>query len=106
MAAITRLAVVNPAADTETLAFTAASTYLVSVIATNTSPAEASRVYVWIAPLNDNDEVDRGYVAHHITLDPSNSYETFKFAVINTDKIYVKAVNGHTSFIINGIDQA
>jgi hypothetical protein len=106
MAAITRLAVSNPAADTDTVAFTATSTYLVSVIATNTSPAESSRVYVWVAPLAANTEADRGYVAHHLTLEPSNSYETFKFAVINTDVIYVKAINGHTSFVVNGIDQA
>lgn len=103
---MTRLAVTNPNEDTETLAFSATSSYLVSVIATNKSMAEASRVFVWIAPLNDNDEQDRGYVTYNLTLEPSNSFETFKFAVINTDKIYVKATNGHTSFIITGISQA
>jgi hypothetical protein len=106
MAAITRLAVSNPSDGTETAVFTAAATYLVSVIATNTSPAESSRVYIWVAPLADNDEADRGYVAHHLTLEPSNSYETFKFAVVATDVLYVKAVNGHTSFVVSGINQS
>jgi len=106
MATITRLAVSNPAEDTETLAFTANSTYLVSVIATNKSQGESSRVYVWIAPLNDNTESSRGYIAHSLTIEPSNTYETFKFSVINTDKVYVKATNGHTSFVLSGVDQA
>jgi len=106
MATITRLAVSNPAEDTETLAFTSTSTYLVSIIATNKSPGEASRIFVWIAPLNDNTESGRGYIAHNLTLEPSNTYETFKFSVINTDRIYVKATNGHTSFVISGVDQA
>jgi hypothetical protein len=105
MAEITRLAISNPAEDTDAVAFTSASTYLVSVIATNKSQVESSRVYVWIAPLNDNTESSRGYIAHNLTLEPSNSYETYRFAVINTDKIYVKATNGHTSFVVNGIDQ-
>ena len=105
MSLITRLAISNPADDTATVGFTSTSTYLVSVIATNKSAYESSRIYIWIAPLNDNTEGNRGYVAHNITLDPSNSYETFKFAVINTDKIYVKATNGHTSFVINGVNQ-
>lgn len=106
MATISRLAVSNPAADTETLAFTANATYLVSVIATNKSEGEASRIFVWIAPLNDNTESSRGYVAYNLTIEPSNSHETFKFSVINTDKIYVKAINGHTSFVLSGIDQS
>lgn len=105
MSLITRLAISNPAEDTDTVGFTSTSTYLVSVIATNKSQTESSRLFVWIAPLNDNTEGNRGYIAHNITLEPSNSYETFKFAVVNTDKIYVKATNGHTSFVINGVNQ-
>lgn len=105
MAAIERLAIVNPAANTANAAFTSDSTFLISVIATNKSTTNNALISVWISPLGVDTEGDRGYVAYELPLSVSNTYETIRFPVINTDVVRVQASTANVSFIIAGIDQ-
>jgi hypothetical protein len=105
MPAIERLAIVNPAANSANTAFTSDSTFLISVIATNKSTTTNAVISVWIAPLGTDTESGRGYVAYNLPLTISNTYETIRFPVINTDLVRVEASTANVSFIIAGIDQ-
>lgn len=105
MAAIERLNIVNPAANTGTSAFTSDSTFLVSVIATNKSATTNAEFSVWIAPSGDDTSTGRGYMAANLPLSISNTYETIRFAVNNTDVVYVQATTANVSFTVVGIDQ-
>jgi hypothetical protein len=105
MAAIERLAIVNPAANAANTAFTSDSTFLISVIATNKSTTTNAVISVWIAPLGTDTEGGRGYVAYNLPLTISNTYETIRFPIINTDLVRVEASTANVSFIIAGIDQ-
>ena len=105
MAAIERLAISNPAANANTTLFTSDGAYLVSVIATNKSSTENALISVWIAPLGSDSAGGRGYMASNIPLPVSNSYETFRFAINNTDVVKVEATTANVSFTIQGIDQ-
>ncbi len=105
MAAIERLAIVNPSANTANAAFTSDSTFLISVIATNKSTTNNALISVWISPLGVDSEGGRGYVAYELPLSVSNTYETIRFPVINTDVVRVQASTANVSFIVAGIDQ-
>lgn len=105
MAAIERLAIVNPSANTANAAFTSDSTFLISAIATNKSNTENALISVWISPLGSDTESGRGYVAYNLPLTISNTYETIRFPVISTDVVRVQASTANVSFIIAGIDQ-
>ncbi len=102
---IERLSTLNLPADTASVAFTSDSTYLASVIATNKSSTQSTNVSVWIAPLGNNTESVRGYIAAGLTVTPANALETIRFAVLATDLIYVQSTSASTSFIVQGIDQ-
>jgi GDPmannose 4,6-dehydratase len=75
------------------------------VIATNKSTTTNASISVWIAPLGTDTESGRGYVAYNLPLTISNTYETIRFPVINTDQVRVEASTANVSFIIAGIDQ-
>ena len=105
MAAIARLGIANPLANANTTSFTSNGAYLVSVIATNKSATENAQVSVWIAPLGNDTAGGRGYIASNVPLSVSNSYETYRFAINNTDVVKVEATTDHVSFTIQGIDQ-
>lgn len=104
-AAIERLGIANPLANASTILFTSDSTYFLSVIATNKSSTENAQVSVWIAPLGNDAAGGRGYIASAIPLSISNTFETIRFAVNNTDIVKVEATTAHVSFTIQGIDQ-
>ena len=105
MAAIERLAISNPEANTNTSIFTSSGTYLASVIAANKSTTENATISVWVAPLGSDTAGGRGYIAANVPLSVSNSYETFRFSVNNTDVVHVEASTANVSFTIQGIDQ-
>jgi len=105
MAAITRLNIVNPAANTNTIAFTSTGPFLVAVIATNKSTTTNSSFSVWIAPGGTDTEGGRGYIAANLPLTISNTYETIRFVVNATDVVRVQATTADVSFTIVGIDQ-
>jgi len=105
VAAIERLAISNPSANTNTVAFTSDGAYLVSVIATNKSTTDNSVISVWIAPLGTDTAGGRGYIAANIPLSVSNTYETFRFALNNTDVVRVESSTANVSFVVQGIEQ-
>jgi len=104
-ASIERLAIVNPTANSNTVAFTADSTFLVSVIATNKSTQDNASISVWVAPSGNDAAGGRGYIVSNLTLSYSNSYETFRFAVNNTDVVRVVSSTADICFYVQGIDQ-
>jgi len=103
---ITRIAISNPSLDTNTNIYTASSAYLVSLICTNKSSVGDSYVDIWIAPSDTGTESLWGYLAKDLVLPPTNSFETFRFALNASDYLYVKCVSESVSFILEGIDQS
>jgi hypothetical protein len=104
-ASIERLAIVNPAASTNSVAFTADSAFLVSVIATNKSTQNNATISIWVAPLGNDTANGRGYIVSQLGVSYSNSYETFRFAMNNTDVLRVEASTADVCFYVQGIDQ-
>lgn len=104
--AISRLAISNPAQDTDTLLYTRTGSRvaLVSVIATNKS-SDAATVGVWVVPhLEDANPENHMVVARDTTVTGKNSLETFRFALEPEDKLYIRANSGDISFSLSGID--
>lgn len=98
------LGIVNPSANTETLAFEqgTAGLYLVSVTSTNIGITDAKfdvRIF------NASASTSSGYIAKDQLLPARNSYETVRFTLDYNDKIYVKANSSSVSFIVSGINQ-
>ena len=103
--AIVRLALANPAANTNTLLHTATRQSLVSVIATNTASANAA-VDVWVVPNGVVSASGYAYMAKDTILPANNSLETFRFALENGDGIYVRSSTANVSFSINAIHES
>lgn len=102
--AISRLAVSNPASNTDILLYTGVRTILTSVIATNKS-SDPATIRVRVVPL-DQDEVAANHVhiSYNVTIGGNDSLETFRFPVILGDKVYVRASTGDISFTLSGVD--
>jgi len=102
--AISRLATSNPLSDINILLYTGLRTTLCSVIATNKS-SDPATIRVWVVPL-DQDAVpaNHAYVAYNTSVSGNDSLETFRFAVMTGDKVYVRATSGDISFHLSGID--
>ncbi len=103
--AIVRLALANPAANTNTLVHTATRQSLVSVIATNTASATAA-VDIWVVPNGVVSASGYAYMAKDTVLPANNSLETFRFALENGDGIYVRSSTANVSFSINAIHES
>lgn len=107
MAGINRLAVVYATTDTTygsgTLAFASTANYLLSVIATNRENTDAE-IYVYSVPTGSSDPNEWVLVAYKLPLPAYNSYETFRFAVNNTDTLYVAGSAG-VQYSVQGIEQ-
>lgn len=98
------LGIVNPSADTETLAFEqgTAGLFLVSVTATNTALTDA-RFDVRI--FNASASTNSAFIAKSQILPGRNSYETVRFTLDYNDKIYVTATSASVSFLVSGVNQ-
>ena len=103
--AIVRLALANPAANTNTLVHTATRQSLVSVIATNTASATAA-VDIWVVPNGVVSASGYAYMAKDTLLPANNSLETFRFALETYDEIYVRSSTSNVSFSINAIHES
>lgn len=101
--AVVRLALANPAANTDTLLHTAVRNSVVSVIATNKSSSATATMRVWIVPKDVTDPNGYAYHAYDTAIPASNSIETFRFSLQTNDKIYVKSSTADVSFSLNGI---
>lgn len=101
--AISRLAISNPGATTDTLLYTADRSSLASIIATNKASTVAE-VRVWVIPTGqDATPANWSYIAYDADITATNSLETFRFPVMTGDKIYVRSTTADVSFQIMGI---
>jgi hypothetical protein len=101
--AITRLALSNPGAATDTLLYTASRDALVSVIATNKDSLYSSNIRVWVQPSGSSSASQYAYIAYDSVVPAVNTLETFRFPIVNGDQIYVRTLNATVSFSLNGI---
>lgn len=104
--AISRLALSNPAANTDTLIYTRSGSRdaLASIIATNKSSTNAT-IRVWIVPFGqDATPANHATIAYNSPVEGNNSLETFRFPVTPNDKVYVRASTADISFTLSGID--
>lgn len=102
MANLTRLGINHPAANTNTLLYTADGTYIVSVVAVNTSPDEQALIDLYLLPTGG---VYKGYLAGSLRLLSGNPYETFRVAMNPNDRIYARSTTASVSFLTQGILQ-
>jgi len=72
---------------------------LSSVIVTNKSATTGS-FYIWI----DSTSLPDGFLAYNLSISGYNTYETFRFSMAPTDKLYVAGTTG-LAFFVNGILQ-
>lgn len=104
--AISRLAVSNPAQNTDTLMYTRTGSRvaLVSVIATNKS-SDAATIRVWVVPTGqDATPANHATIAYNSPISGNNSLETFRFPLQPDDKLYVRTSSADISVSLAGID--
>ena len=104
--AISRLAVSNPAQNTDTLIYTRTGSRdaLASIIATNKS-SDTATIRVWVVPSGqDAVPANHATIAYNTTVSGNNSLETFRFPVTPNDKVYIRSSTADVSFILSGID--
>lgn len=102
--ALKRLGISNPEPNTDTLIYTSDGNYLVSVLVTNGS-GQLGSATVYIDPLGSGVAADRVYIVKSIQIENSNSLEVHKFAINDTDKVYISANREGFSFLAEGIEQ-
>jgi len=100
-----RLGIENPNATTDTTLYVATSQTLVSVIATNKSTTTPADIRVWVEPSGSASASEYAYIAYDLSVDQSNSFETFRFAVNQNDTIKVRSSQNDTSFAAYGLIQ-
>jgi hypothetical protein len=104
--AISRLAVSNPAQNTDVLLYTRSGSRdaLASVIATNKS-SDTATIRVWVVPSGqDAAPANHATIAYNTTVSGNNSLETFRFPVTPNDKVYIRSSTADVSFTLSGID--
>ena len=104
---ITRLGLVNPAANADTVLATFDDPHLVSVIAANKSVTATplTKVTIWVVPSNATIQAQYAYIGFNISLSLGQSFETFRFAVNSGDTLYVRSTVSTVSFSCSGIVQ-
>lgn len=102
--AISRLATSNPSSNTDILLYTGSRTILTSVIATNKS-SDPATIRVWVVPLDQEiTPTNHVFISYNTVVGGNDSLETFRFPVVNGDKVYVRASTANISFMLSGID--
>jgi hypothetical protein len=104
--AISRLAVSNPAQNTDVLIYTRTGSRdaLASIIATNKSSTDAT-IRVWVVPFGqDAVPANHATIAYNSAVGGNNSLETFRFPVTPNDKVYIRSSSADISFTLSGID--
>ena len=104
--AISRLAISNPAQNTDVLLYTRTGSRvaLVSVIATNKS-SDAATIRVWVVPTGqDATPANHATIAYNSPISGNNSLETFRFPLQPDDKLYVRTSSADISVSLAGID--
>ena len=105
--AIVRLGAFTPAANTNYILYNVTTSYLVSVIASNTltSSTIATKVDIWVVPQGVSQISGYAYITSNLEVAQGQSFETFKFGVNAGDTVIVKSTTAGTSFVIQGMDQ-
>ena len=104
--AISRLAVSNPAQNTDILLYTRTGSRdaLASIIATNKS-SDAATIRVWVVPFGqDATPANHATIAYNSAVGGNDSLETFRFPVTPNDKVYIRSSSADVSFTLSGID--
>jgi hypothetical protein len=104
--AISRLAISNPAQNTDILLYTRTGSRdaLASIIATNKS-STAATIRVWVVPSGqDATPANHATIAYNSTVGGNDSLETFRFPVTPNDKVYIRSSSADVSFTLSGID--
>jgi hypothetical protein len=105
--AIVRLGAHTPAANTNYVLYTVPTSYLVSVIASNTltSSITATKVDIWVVPQGVSQTSGYAYITSNLEVGLGQSFETFKFGVNAGDTVFVRSTTAGTSFVVQGMDQ-
>jgi hypothetical protein len=98
--AVSRFANVKPLAATNTLLWEADRQALVSVVAVNIGGT--TKISAYVDP-SDEPPVQNIYYIDDVPLKNRDTFETFKLAINDGDKIYVSSESGDVSFFTNGI---
>jgi hypothetical protein len=104
---ITRLGVVNPLQNVDSVIASFSAPYLVSVIAANKAitATPVCKVTVYVVPNGATQASQYVYIGYNISLAVGQSFETFRFAVNAGDTVYVQATTSNVSFACNGVEQ-
>jgi hypothetical protein len=105
--AIVRLGAYTPAANTSYVLYNVPTSYLASVIASNTltSSTTATKVDIWVIPQGVSQVNGYAYITSNLEVGLGQSFETFKFGVNAGDTVMVRSTTAGTSFVIQGMDQ-
>jgi hypothetical protein len=105
--AIVRLGAFTPTANTSYVLYNVTTSYLASIIATNTltSSTTATKVDIWVVPQGVSLASGYAYITSNLEVGLGQSFETFKFGVNAGDTVLVKSTTAGTSFVIQGMDQ-
>lgn len=104
---ITRLGLANPSANTDTTLAEFDGQHLVSVTVANraVTATPITRVTIWVVPANATIEAQYSYIAFNLQIGVGQSFETFRFGVLDGDTLFVRASTDNVSFSVSGILQ-
>jgi hypothetical protein len=104
---ITRLGIVNPAANTDSALVNFTGAHLVSVVAANKASVATpiTKVTIWVVPANATVTSQYAYICSNLIIAVGQSFETFRFAVNAGDTLYVRSSTATASFFCSGIPQ-
>jgi hypothetical protein len=104
---ITRLGIVNPAANTDSSLVNFTGAHLISVVASNKASVATpvTKVTIWVVPANATVASQYAYICSNLIIAVGQSFETFRFAVNAGDTLYVRSSTNTTSFFCSGIPQ-
>jgi hypothetical protein len=106
--AIVRLGAFTPAANNSYVLYNVTTSYLVSVIASNTltsATTSATKVDIWVIPQGVTQASGYAYITANLEVGLGQAFETFKFGVNAGDTVMVRSTTAGTSFVIQGMDQ-
>jgi hypothetical protein len=105
--AIVRLGAHTPAANTSYVLYNVTTSYLASVIASNTllSTATTTKVDVWVVPQGVSVSSGYAYIVSNLELAVGQSFETFKFGINAGDTVFIRSTTAGVSFLIQGMSQ-
>jgi hypothetical protein len=104
---ITRLGIVNPAANTDSALVNFTGAHLVSVVVANKASVATpvTKATIWVVPANATVAAQYAFICSNLIVAVGQSFETFRFAVNPGDSLYVRSSASTTSFSCSGIPQ-